>query len=327
MWTLVAAVVGLAAWFGYSVWANHQAELQADASYRLVVALQEQVRKDPNNAILRVRLGEALGASGRYPQAAEQLNAALKIEPKHIGAYLDLGLLAMVTEDYGSASKYFEKVVELAGESQYGGIDKRKETAYFHLGEIALLDEEYEQAAGYFKESLRMRSDASDTYYKLAEALVGLGDDQGAMDNLEIALTFDPGFAPAHFLMGNLQKDQGDDVNASYHFQRAAELAPDVEMAQDALASYGPSEEWLAKARSSFGEGDIEKTLEFVLVARNLDPESFEAAKFHAEVLVKRGDTKDALEVYKKALEIEPDDAQVKAQVKALQAKVDATKK
>ncbi len=64
--------------------------------------------------------------------------------------------------------------------------------------------------------------------------------------------------------------------------------------------------------------GDIEAALTSILVARNLDTKSFEAAKLHAEILVKRDNLKDALDVYRQAAALDPKDAEVKAQIAAL---------
>ncbi len=316
---LLVAVIGLTGWFGYTVWRDWQAEELTSAPGRLVSGLEDQVRKSPNDAILRVRLGEALGAAKRYPDAIEQLKQALKIDPKHIGAYLDLGMIAMLTDQHGQAENYFKKVIELTDTAQFSQVDERRENALYNLGLLKLDQKEYEDAAGYFKSALRIRKDASDTYLSLARALKGTGDVDGAIEQLEIAITFDPGFAEALYEMGRIYQEKGDDVNASYFFARAAEKAPDAVPPQDALAEYGQASDWLSRAQKSLAAGDLEKALTETLVARNLDPKSAEAARFHAGLAIKRGEFDSALEIYLEAREIDAKDASTNEGISAIE--------
>jgi len=321
---VVLAIVAATGFFGYSVYRNRQANFATSAAGRLVGMLEGQVRKNPNDVILRVRLGEALGGMGRYNEATEQLNAALKIDPKHVGAHLDLGIVAMASKNPTAAEGYFKKVLELTSGSQYSALDTSRETALYNLGNIALEKKDYGAAAGYFKGALVIRKDASDTYYQLAKALDGMGETDGAIHQLEIAVQFDPGFAEAHNFLGELYKDKKDDVNASYEFARAAELAPDADPPREALEEFGPASKWIGQARAKFASGDIEGALTSILVARNLDKKSFEAAKVHAEILVRRQSLKDALDVYRQASALDPKNTEVKAQISALEPQVAA---
>lgn len=319
---VLTAILALAAWFGWTVFADRENAKKADASYRVVSALKSQIRKNPNDATLRVRLGEALGSAGKYKEAIEQLNAALKIEPKHEGAYLDLGVIAVLTEHPSEARKYFQKVLDITGTSEYANVNQRREQALYEMGRLDLLDKRYDEAVGNFKEALRIRSDASDTYYFLAEAYRGLDDSEAALRNLEIAVTFDPGFAQAHYLMGEIYLAKKDEVNASYSFYQAAKYAPEAEPPQQALEQFGPATDWLKKAKAKQSSGDTAGALHDILVARNLDPKSVDAAKFHAALLEASGKLKDALDVYKQALTLAPKDAALKAKVAELTAKL-----
>jgi len=312
---LVVAVVALAAFFGYTVWRDRQSQELTNAPARVIRSLKTQVRQAPNDVILRVRLGEALGAAGLYSESIEQLNAALKLDPKHIGAHLDLGMVAMLTENDDEAVEYFKKVVALTEEAQYAKVDQRRELALYNLGQITLRQQKYEAAAGYFKAALRIRKDASDTYLNLARALRGLEDYDSAIQNLEYALSFDPGFAEAHYTLGQVYEQKGDKVNASYYYYQAARLEPDAELPQEAIASFGPPSEWVARAESQLSEGAPDDALDSALIATNLDPKNVDAIKVHAKVLVATEQFRDALEVLRRGLTVAKNDVEIKASI------------
>jgi len=324
---LVLCILGAASFFGYSVYRDRQANEATTAAGRLAATLQGQVRQNPNDAVLRVRLGEALGGMGKYSEATAQLNAALKIDPKHVGAHLDLGLVALAAENPVAAESYFKKVVELTDASQYSALNQSREVALYNLGLIAIEQKRYEDAAGYLKAALVIRKDASDTYYQLAKALQAMGEVDGAIHQLEIGIQFDPGFAEAHYFLGELYKQKNDDVNATYQFAKAAELSPEADPPREALDAYGPAAKWVEKARAALASGAQSDAVTAILIARNLEPKNLVAAKLHAEILVQTGKLKDALDVYGQAAAINPDDADVKAQIKALTPQVAAQAK
>ena len=131
---LVTAVLAFGGWFGYTVYRDRIAAEDAIPALRLANILRKEVAANPNNAVLRVRLGEALGAAGKTQQAIEQFNAALKIEPKHTGAMLDLGILAMQNKHYDEATTYFKKVVDLTAGDAMANSSDRRENALYNLG-------------------------------------------------------------------------------------------------------------------------------------------------------------------------------------------------
>jgi len=314
-------VVGFAAYFGYTVYADRQAAAEATPAGRIAKVIAEQVKKSPNDAVLRVRYGEALASAGRTKDAIKQFNAALKIDPKHTGAMIDLGQLALNDKQTSTAARYFRRVVELTGESTMEDVNQRREIALYQLGRIALSDRDWERAIGYFKGALRIRNDASDTYYYLARAFDGNGDADEAIRHLEVALKFDPNFAQARYFLGDLYMDKGDKVLASYNYGKAAQLVPDAPEPQAAIAKLGTPEELIAKAKS-LAEADPEAALENARIARNIDPESPEAAKMVAVVLAKQGEYRVALATYKEAQKLAPDDAQIKQAIEDLAQKV-----
>ena len=321
-WSIVAilaAVLGLGGLFAYTVWQARRDESASTPAGRAIQDLKARVKATPNNADLRVRLGEALASSGLYKDAVEQLRAATKLNPKHDGAYLDLGILALEQKQPKTAEGYFQKVIELtAGDME--GVNQRRETAYFYLGSIALDARRYEDAVANLKAALRVRRDTSDTYYLLAQAYKGLDRKDAAMKQLEAALAFDPNYAEAHYLMGQIYLEEGDKINAAEHFRIAAEQAPDQDLPQEALAGLGTAEDAVSKGREDLKAKRYEKAIDSALLARALDPKYVPAVVLHAEAAEASGETSAAVNAYRRLLELEPNNAQAAAGLKRLGA-------
>lgn len=309
---LVSAVIGTGLLLGYSVWQGRKIESSSTPAQRALAGLRDLVIKNPSSAAARVRYAEALAGAGIYPEAIEQLQAAIKLDEKHSGAWLDLGLIGMQTDDRKGAERAFNKVIELTAGSEYEGINTRRELAFYYLGEIALDKKEYEEAVGYFKATLRIKRDSSSAYYMLAQALHGLGNDNAALKELDAALAFDTNYPEAHFLYGSILLEQGDKINAAVHLVTAADLAPERPEPQELLRQLGTADEAIAQAKSKLAAKQYQPAIESVLLARALDTESVEAAVLHAQILNAMGDKKAAKKVLAEAEKLDADNTEVK---------------
>lgn len=308
---LMLAVVGTGTYLVYSVFETRALEQGATPRARLIAELHQQMQESPNDASLRVRLGEAYAADGRLREAVRELNTAIELNPEHTGAYLVLGLVAMIERDYDSANGYFMKVIELTEGQEFENLKLNRQMAFYYLGESALDTSRYEEAIGYFKAVIRMNRGSADAYFGLGLALMGIEDYVAARDNFEIALAFDPKFAQAHYEMAQTYLAEDDRINAAVHFAQAALLAPDNELPAEALASLGTVEEWEARAREALAAQDMDAALEAALITRGLDPQDPSHMLLHGQVLEAMGENEVALEVYTEALEIAPGDPEI----------------
>lgn len=319
-WGLALLVIGGIAYLGWTVYEGRtQAQLSAPAQ-RVVSELESQIRANPNNADYRVRLGEAFASAGVMPQAIQQLNSALKIQPKHTGALNDLGLIAMAQGNYGAAQGYFQQVLKLTeGEDPSLG-DPTRENAFFNTGVIALKQRQYDTAIGNFKESLRLNRTASDTYFYLAMAFKGLNQPDAELEQLQNALLFDPTYAQANYELGMYYLARKDYVDAANHLKASVTAAPKAQPAVDALNSIGTSQDWMAKSKAAQASHDTSAEVNAAKVAFILAPDNKATAVYLANLLEKNGYALDALPVWQAILKLAPNDATAKAEVARLTA-------
>jgi len=300
---LVISILAVGAWLGYSVYAQKQLEAASSPAMRALGELADVVKQYPNDAAVRVRYAEALATAAKYDQAMEQLRNAIKIDPEHGGAYLDMGLVAMAQQEYPAAERYFKKVVDLTEGKQFQDVSDRREAALYNLGVIAVADERWEDAVGYLKGALRIRKDASDTYLALAQAYRGLDEPDKAIENITIALAFDPNYAEARYELGKLYLEVSNEPSAAVELRRSLDLAPDADPANEALESLGPIEERIAKAEAAFEQGDFKEALGLATIAVALDPSDPDALMVYGLSRENTGDRVGAIMVYRSVLE------------------------
>ena len=322
-WVLLVAVLGTAAFFGYTVYETRRQQMLADPARRAVENLRGTVRQKPNDAYARVRLAEAMAQAGMYDESVVELKAALQIDPKYVGAYEDLALVAGKKQDYASAEAYLRKVLELTVDEEFQNVNDRRELAYFYLGEIAIKQKHYEDAVGYLKQALLIRRDASDTYVLLAQAYIAMGDNDQALKQLTVAIAYDPNFPEARYEIGKLLLGQGNKPAAAESFRKALNAKSEFEPAQQALEALGPIDKWMQQAKDAFAKKDHKSADEAVRVARSIDPENLDALRLSAAISEAKGDKKAAAESYKEILKLKPNDQDVVAALKRLGEKVE----
>jgi len=72
------------------------------------------------DANARVDLGICYKESNRLPEAKQQMQEALKYEPKHVLAHFNLGIVALSEGKFEEANAWFKKTIELAPNSDVG---------------------------------------------------------------------------------------------------------------------------------------------------------------------------------------------------------------
>jgi protein O-GlcNAc transferase len=322
LWSVGVALLLVVALFAYNVWAQSEAQRLASPALQVIDAVAKEVAAKPQDQALRSRLAEALGAASRFEEAKQQLAVAIQLDPNYVGAYENLATIELLQKDYNQAAVHWQKVVDLTATGDMENVNQRRETAFFHLGEIALTQKDYIAAVGFFKAAIRIRKDASDSYLRLAQAHEGLGQYDAAMEQVGIALTFDPRFPEAHYERGKLYMKASALPDAAWDFRAALDGAPDNAEAQAALDEIGTFQTWYEKAVAAQASGDASAALDAVQIARSIRPDSFDASMLHGKVLEAQRDFAGAVDAYTIAVKIDASDAAAAAALKRAQAAV-----
>ena len=303
------ALVLAVAFLAYTVISTQLRERNSTPAARAVANLTEAVKQDPNSVTARLRLADAMAAAGRIREATEQYQVALELSPDDPGALAGLAQIAMNQGEWRTAEGYWQRIIDTLSSGEYSAIDQRLEKAYYYMGSTLMELKEYEQAASYLREALRMRTDASDTYFLLGIAYREMGSPDKFRDNLELALQFDPLLPEANYEYGKLLLEDGDLAGAAERFRVSADNAPaDRPEPLQALEELGSASERLEKAVAHAAAGETAEALVEARIASALDPSGLESVRIIARAYDELGKTLEARTGWERVLTLAPGD-------------------
>ncbi len=100
----------------------HLAHLQQDAGLyeKAIIDYKKYLTKFPENADARVDLGICYYNMNDYNTAISEMETAVKYQPKHQIAYLNLGIVNLAARNLEASKEWFRKTVELDPNSEAG---------------------------------------------------------------------------------------------------------------------------------------------------------------------------------------------------------------
>src|SRR5437867_1136275 len=149
---------------------------------------------------------------GDWKKAREFLEKAHEIEPKSVGALINLGKISVETKDFAGARKYYEEALKLEPNGQYA------QTAKEALRKLKKKPEDRQASQPNLKEA--------NAYNERGIAKEVKGDVEGAIADCTRAIKLDPRYAPAYSTRGLAKKNKGDLNKAITDYTRAVELDP-----------------------------------------------------------------------------------------------------
>jgi tetratricopeptide (TPR) repeat protein len=258
--------------------------------------LNQAIKLDPRNDFAHVRLAVLLAAEKKVDEALAELDKALGLNTKSKWALLWKGVvLADHRKDWDGARKSYSQALEL---------DPRFDLAYYNLGWTYIKQEpsDYAQARAQFEKAMTINPNFKEAYY-------GMGMVYGYQDQYEIAqlyfskaIDIDKAFLTAWKWRGIVQAEQNRPMAALNDFSKAIELAPTQ------------PELYVRRARAYEKLQQADKAVADLRFAAELDPKDKQTWLYLGDVFLNVNEAQMALDNYKKALELDPNYAEAYAQ-------------
>lgn len=221
---------------------------------------QDTVAKCPQNPRARCNLGFALVQLHKVPEAEEQFEQALQINPNYADAHSNLGYALIETgkiaegieqceealrikPDYaeahcnlGNALMRSGKTPEAIGQLEQAlRINPNLAEAHNNLGYALLETGRIAEGIEQCEQALRIKPDLADAHNDLGNALMGSGRVPEAIGQFEQALRINPDYAEAHYNLGVALERVGRSRDAIGQYEQALQVKPDLAPAQTAL--------------------------------------------------------------------------------------------
>jgi tetratricopeptide (TPR) repeat protein len=168
-------------------------------------------------------LGRIYYEQSRYPEAVEQLQQVIAVEPSNYRAHDNLGLCYDALQKDQDAIRHFLRALDLvkAAHPDY-------DWAYANLAEFFLKRDQVDKAFQLAAEAAQRNAGSARNFYLAGRALVKLGRDENSLRWLRRAVELDAQHAEAHFQLGQAYRRLGRAHDASQHletFRRLKALA------------------------------------------------------------------------------------------------------
>lgn len=178
--------------------------------------LNKAIDINPGNDTAYYNRGAVYLSQDRNNEAIEDFNKAIEVNPRHWEAYFNRGRTYYASGGYEKAIDDFSKVIE---------INPEFEEVYYNMGTIyASVFNDHIKALKYYSRAIEIKPDYASAYHNRGTVYVSMGDDNNAIDDFSAAIFFNRTDAMAYFNRGHAFKRMGNNALATRDFQMVERL-------------------------------------------------------------------------------------------------------
>ncbi len=203
--------------------ARYNLALALNRADRTAEAIEEMKRTlaIDSRAEMHLRLGAMYAHQGEFDAAIEQLNAAVRLDPRSAEAHATLGAVFQARKDWESAEREFLRAIAIGPDV----------ATHYALAYVLRQRGDSAGANAAASEAERLRHEREQEQQASVLTSVGTarfdaGDFAGSLELFRRATSTSDQYAPAHYQMGRALQRLGRNDEARVAFQRAASLNP-----------------------------------------------------------------------------------------------------
>jgi tetratricopeptide (TPR) repeat protein len=181
-----------------------------------LIAYEQAIRLNPNNADAYFNKGDALSGLERYEEALAAYEQAIRLDPNNADAHNNKGYILSKLERYEEALTACEQAIRL---------DSDFVLAYHTQGDVLSGLERYEEALAAYEQAIRLDPDDALAYNGKGNVLDDLNRYEEALVAYEQAIIQDPDYALAYFNKGNVLEHLGRSKEAQQAYKRARQIS------------------------------------------------------------------------------------------------------
>jgi tetratricopeptide (TPR) repeat protein len=256
--------------------AEAEASIEAFDQDRGMKALEEAFKLDRDNYELSFFLGEMYFNDGALDRAKAFLERTLEVQPDHFDAAVFYGVLLHERQDLRGAEKWLRRAIQISQDSFL---------PYFSLGAIYSLKGKLLRAQKFLQKAIELEP-IPQAHYLLGTIYYEKGQLDSAIRAFQNALKLDPDYEEAIYHLGLCYLDRNWNRKAIQCFREALELNPNKMEYQQAVRIYeddrqskhtplgGPAAEEFSRAETFASQGNYKEALEHYRRAAQIEPEN-----------------------------------------------------
>lgn len=246
---------------------------------------QATVDRNPQSWIAHTNLGGRLVKTGRYAEAIDHLQEALRLHPGIDQAQYNLGLALSKAGRPAEAIPYYQEVLRVRPDDA---------ETLGNLGDALVKLHRAPEAVTCYETSLRIKPDGTTVQNNLGVLLLQTGQLREALLHLQEAVRLKPAYADAQNNLGNALLGLGRVDEAIAHLKAAVQADPAM-----ADAHYNLAVVLLGLGRAEEGIGHLRQVV-------RLTPDDAGARAMLGDALLRLGRVQEAIPQLQEALRLNP---------------------
>jgi len=250
--------------------------------------LKKLLKFKPDELDVLLMLAETYSKQRNYSLAESTYKKIVSLKPSLDNAYMGLGEVYIKTRKWSDAVTTLEKAVQLS-------LDHK--SAYFLIGRAYMEQKSYAKAADNFIKYLELNSNnPQDAHLQLGQCYLELEQYDKAIPALEEALKLDPQSNNINYRLAQCYQKVGQYEKAEGVYSNLAQMFPD-----DAKVYFNSMIRMYDEAKMP------DKAVNAAIKLIDLDASNHESHYNLGAMLVKQDKYTEAIESFKKAIELKPD--------------------
>lgn len=221
------------------------AEFLSDGIEKEIQAVNEKVKRSPDNYALLMRLAQLHEERGEISLALENLEKCIKFEPETAEIYLYHGVLLRRHGNAEGARKAFEKSLEL---------NRFMSKGYYQLGILERSSNNLTEARGLLQKCIQLSPDDPYAHYQLGMIYRELGETSLALMEIKRATILHPTDSYGHSKLGQLYQQTGQYDLAIASYSQAMSIKPEDPFVLERLAEVLAAKEMYDRSAELFQE-------------------------------------------------------------------------
>jgi tetratricopeptide (TPR) repeat protein len=181
--------------------------------------IREAIRLNPLDADAHYQLGRRLFEEKRYREGIGSFQRAIKIQPSHYKARYYAGLVHEGENEIEGAKLEYQAAIRIIEELKI-----RYAWPFTDLGKLLVNEGDYERGVGWLYRAARNDPKSPHAWYHYAKALFQKEPNFEVKEALLAAISLDPGYSEAYYLLARYYQKTGDERLSKETFAKFEEL-------------------------------------------------------------------------------------------------------